>query len=144
MAGTGQRDDPFAACNFLIDIDGYKAGFSEISGLDLTTDPIEYRNGNEDIRVRKLPGLKKFSNITLKRGVIKSDNDYDLTRACLVGCGVTTGWGSAVYAAETQPGDTVVVVGVAYDEQKVDAVPRLDYDERLDWMLTPSGAIRFA
>lgn len=68
MAGTGQRDDPFAAFNFLIDIDGYKAGFSEISGLDLTTDPIEYRNGNEDIRVRKLPGLKKFSNITLKRG----------------------------------------------------------------------------
>lgn len=38
----------------------------------------------------------------------------------------------------------VVVVGVAYDEQKVDAVPRLDYDERLDWMLTPSGAFPFA
>lgn len=37
----------------------------------------------------------------------------------------------------------VVVVGFAYDEQKVDAVPRLDYDERLDWMLTPSETIRF-
>ena len=37
----------------------------------------------------------------------------------------------------------VVVVGVAYDEQKVDVVPRLDYDQRLDWMLTPSGVIRF-
>ena len=35
---------------------------------------------------------------------------------------------------------SVVVVGFAYDEQKVDAVPHLDYDERLDWVLTPSGA----
>ena len=34
----------------------------------METDPIEYRNGDEDIRVRKLPGLKKFGNITFKRG----------------------------------------------------------------------------
>lgn len=33
-------------------------------------DPIEYRNGTEDITVRKIPGLKKFTNITLKRGLI--------------------------------------------------------------------------
>jgi hypothetical protein len=32
-------------------------------------DPIEYRNGSEDITMRKIPGLKKFTNITLKRGV---------------------------------------------------------------------------
>jgi 5-formyltetrahydrofolate cyclo-ligase len=36
----------------------------------------------------------------------------------------------------------VVAVGVAYDELKVDAVPHLDYDERLDWVLTPSGPLR--
>jgi 5-formyltetrahydrofolate cyclo-ligase len=36
----------------------------------------------------------------------------------------------------------IVAVGLAYDEQKVDAVPHLDYDERLDWVLTPSGPIR--
>ena len=36
----------------------------------------------------------------------------------------------------------VVAVGIAFDEQQVDAVPHLDYDERLDWVLTPSGAIR--
>lgn len=35
---------------------------------------------------------------------------------------------------------SVVLVGFAYDEQRVDAVPHLDYDQRLDWMLTPSGA----
>jgi 5-formyltetrahydrofolate cyclo-ligase len=37
---------------------------------------------------------------------------------------------------------SVVAVGIAFDEQRVDAVPHLDYDERLDWVLTPSGPIR--
>lgn len=37
---------------------------------------------------------------------------------------------------------SIVAVGLAYDEQKVDAVPHLDYDERLDWVSTPSGPIR--
>jgi len=36
----------------------------------------------------------------------------------------------------------VVAVGVAYDELKVDAVPHLQYDQPLDWVLTPSGPIR--
>ncbi len=36
----------------------------------------------------------------------------------------------------------VVSVGLAFDEQKVDAVPHLDYDQRLDWILTPSGPYR--
>jgi 5-formyltetrahydrofolate cyclo-ligase len=36
----------------------------------------------------------------------------------------------------------IVAVGLAFDEQRVDAVPHLDYDERLDWVLTPSGPIR--
>jgi len=39
---------------------------------------------------------------------------------------------------------TIVAVGLAYDEQRIDAVPHLDYDERLDWVLTPSGPIRCA
>ena len=37
---------------------------------------------------------------------------------------------------------SVVAVGIAFDEQRVDAVPHLDYDERLDWVLTPSGPFR--
>lgn len=36
----------------------------------------------------------------------------------------------------------IVVVGLALDEQRIDAVPHLDYDERLDWVLTPSGPTR--
>jgi S-(hydroxymethyl)glutathione dehydrogenase/alcohol dehydrogenase len=38
--------------------------------------------------------------------------DYPLDKACLVGCGVTTGWGSSVYAAEVRPGDYVAVIGI--------------------------------
>jgi 5-formyltetrahydrofolate cyclo-ligase len=34
---------------------------------------------------------------------------------------------------------TIVSIGIAFDEQRVDAVPRADYDEPLDWVLTPSG-----
>ncbi|MCG8346180.1 MAG: phage tail protein [Chloroflexales bacterium] len=71
MAQTGERNDPYSAFNFIIEIDGFDdavAGFSECSGLTTETDAIEYRNGNEDITVRKLPGLKKFTNIVLKRG----------------------------------------------------------------------------
>jgi 5-formyltetrahydrofolate cyclo-ligase len=39
---------------------------------------------------------------------------------------------------------TVIAAGIAYDESQVDAVPHLDYDERLDWVLRPSGPLRCA
>jgi phage tail-like protein len=70
------RDDPYPHFNFLIEVegldaDGPRAGFSEVSGLGVSIEPIEYRSGNErEITVRKLPGLKTFSDVTLKRGVI--------------------------------------------------------------------------
>ena len=43
--------------------------------------------------------------------MVKIDDDVPLSRACLLGCGVTTGWGSAVHTADVTPGDTVVVIG---------------------------------
>ena len=43
--------------------------------------------------------------------LVKIVEDLPLDKACLVACGVTTGWGSATYAAEVAPGDTVVVIG---------------------------------
>ena len=71
------RDDPYGAYNFEILINGIsddgtavKGSFAEASGLEVEISPIEYRNGAEDITVRKMPGLKKFSNITLKRGIL--------------------------------------------------------------------------
>jgi alcohol dehydrogenase (nicotinoprotein) len=43
---------------------------------------------------------------------VRVDPDLDLETAVLVGCGVPTGWGSAVYAAEVEPGDTVAIYGI--------------------------------
>ena len=68
MAGTDQRNDPLASFNFILQIDKVRVGFAEIGGLSTETDIIEYREGNEDITVRKIPGKKKFTNLSLKRG----------------------------------------------------------------------------
>ncbi len=63
--------DPYGAFNFLVEIEGDSvAGFTEVSGLEYEVEPIEYRTGNAaDASVRKIPGLRKYGNITLKRGV---------------------------------------------------------------------------
>ena len=83
---TGERDDPFSVFNFLVEIDGVtKAGFSECSGISMETDAIEYRNGSEDITVRKLPGLKKFGNITFKRGFTKDKGLWEWRKKVMDG-----------------------------------------------------------
>jgi phage tail-like protein len=71
------RDDPYGGYNFEVLINGIsddgtavKGSFAEASGLEVEIQPIEYRNGAEDITVRKIPGLKKFPNIVLKRGIL--------------------------------------------------------------------------
>ena len=86
MADTGNRNDPYQTFNFLIEIDGVTtAGFSECSGLDTFTDLIEYRNGNEDITVRKLPGLRKYSNITLRRGFTDNKDLWEWRKQVMQG-----------------------------------------------------------
>jgi phage tail-like protein len=66
----GKRIDPYGQFNFIVEIDGIVVGgFSECSGLTTDTNIMEYREGNEQQGIaRKLPGLMKTSNITLKRG----------------------------------------------------------------------------
>jgi phage tail-like protein len=65
-----QRDDPYKAFNFRVEIDGVAlARFSEVSGLESETDVIEYRTGGESNTVRKLPGLTKHADIVLRRGI---------------------------------------------------------------------------
>jgi len=52
-------------------------GFTEVSGLDYQVDVIEYRDGIDlNYSKRKLPGMRKFSNVTLKRGVFKGVKDF--------------------------------------------------------------------
>lgn len=67
------RQDPLRNFRFRVEIDGLvAAGFSEVHIGATTVDVIDYREGNEPNHVRKLPGLHKFADITLKRGVTTS------------------------------------------------------------------------
>lgn len=57
--------------------EGRKGNFTEVSGLDVEIEPIEYRDGaSREYSKRKQPGMKKYSNITMKRGTFKGDNDF--------------------------------------------------------------------
>lgn len=71
MAETGKRKDPFRGFNFQVQINNTSvAGFRECSGLSFTTDPVEYREGNErPLHPRKLTGMRKFANLSFKRGI---------------------------------------------------------------------------
>ena len=70
---TGERRDPYRNFRFQVEIDGItQAGFSEAMVPDTSTDIIEYREGSEGTTPRKLPGLNKYGNLTLKWGVTDS------------------------------------------------------------------------
>ena len=67
------RQDPYRNFRFRIEIDGIQtAGFSEVSIGPTTTDVVEYREGTDPTHLRKLSGLTKHGNVTLKRGVTGS------------------------------------------------------------------------
>jgi 5-formyltetrahydrofolate cyclo-ligase len=59
--------------------------------------------------------------------------------------GYRLGYGGGFYdrtLAGLRARKPVIAVGIGYDELRIDAVPHLDYDQRLDWVLTPSGPLR--
>jgi phage tail-like protein len=76
------RERPYVQFNFLVDLgtgttDGPEAGFQECSNIGMEVTVAEYRNGNEkENSVRKITGLNKSTDVTLKRGVIGSLNLY--------------------------------------------------------------------
>lgn len=68
---------PLVKFHFQVDWGGTKIGFTEVSGLDVETEVVEYREGSSpEYSKLKMPGMQKFSNITLKRGTFKSDNEF--------------------------------------------------------------------
>ena len=79
---AAKRDRPFAQFNFLVELgtgnsDGPEAGFQECSNIGMEVTVAEYRNGNEkENSVRKITGLNKSTDVTLKRGIVGSDNLY--------------------------------------------------------------------
>ena len=74
---TATIPDPYNNFNFLVEIDGItRAAFHECSGFDSTIDVIEHREGGENATLRKLPGMTKYSNIVLKRGITDDKQLY--------------------------------------------------------------------
>lgn len=77
------RDKPYVQFNFLVNLgdgntDGAEAGFQECSNIGMEVTVAEYRRGNDkENSVRKITGLNKATDVTLKRGVIGSLNLYN-------------------------------------------------------------------
>jgi phage tail-like protein len=72
------RNDPLRNFRFRVEIDGIQvAGFSEVIIDPTTTEAIDYREGTDPPHVRKLSGLTKFGNVTLKRGLTDSLDLYN-------------------------------------------------------------------
>ena len=69
---------PLPKFHFLVKWDpGVRAGFTEVTGLDMQIEAIEYREGSSpEYSKIKMPGMRKFSNITLKRGTVAGDSDF--------------------------------------------------------------------
>src|ERR1044072_7787891 len=78
-----KRERPYVQFNFLVDLgngttDGADAGFQEISGIGMEGTVTEHRTDNEkENSVRKITGLNKSTDVTLKRGVVGSLNLYE-------------------------------------------------------------------
>jgi NDMA-dependent alcohol dehydrogenase len=80
---------------------------------EMTTDgTVRRRIDNEDLLAMCQLGTFAEYLVTSEKSVVKIDDTIPMHAAALVSCGVTTGWGSATSAAGTQPGDTVVVIGI--------------------------------
>ena len=81
-------------------------------GRQITDGGSRHHARGQDLGLMCILGTFAHHTVVNEASCIKIDKDVPLDRACLLGCGVVTGWGSSVYAAEVKPGDTVAVVGV--------------------------------
>ncbi|MFA5326298.1 MAG: phage tail protein [Prolixibacteraceae bacterium] len=68
---------PLPKFHFLVQWGGERIGFTEVTGLDIQIEAIEYREGSSpEYSKIKMPGMPKYSNITLKRGSMNGDSDF--------------------------------------------------------------------
>jgi S-(hydroxymethyl)glutathione dehydrogenase/alcohol dehydrogenase len=82
------------------------------SGRQIADGTARHHGRGQDIATACLVGSFAHHTVAHEASCIRIDPHVPLDRACLLGCGFVTGWGSAVYAADVRPGDTVVVAGV--------------------------------
>jgi phage tail-like protein len=83
-----ERNNPYGVFNFKVDFDnGVSATFSEITGLDNETEVFRYRTGADSPVQRPIPGLQKFPNIVMKRGIIGTTKLWDWRKQVIDGIG---------------------------------------------------------
>lgn len=71
------QQQPLTQYHFQVDWGGSRMAFTEVSGLDIEIEAVGFRDGTSPVDSdRKIPGLKKFNNISLKRGLVQGDNDF--------------------------------------------------------------------
>lgn len=80
-------------------------------GTQLHDDTSRHHLGGVDVALACSVGSFAHHTVVHEASCVKVAPHVSLTRACLLGCGFVTGWGSAVYAADVRPGDTVAVAG---------------------------------
>lgn len=80
------RSDPYAACRFLVELDGLVAGgFAEINGLQAETEVEEYREGGVNDHPHKLRKITRYPNLVLKRGITDSRALWEWYRETIAG-----------------------------------------------------------
>ena len=68
---------PLPKFSFLVEWGSARLGFTEVTGLERTVEPIEYREGSSKSFTKlKMPGMETLSNVTLKRGTFQGDTDF--------------------------------------------------------------------
>jgi phage tail-like protein len=68
---------PLPKFHFEVQWGGTKIGFTEVTGLEVTTEKIEYRDGaSKEYHKVRMPGMQTFGDLTLKRGVFAADNEF--------------------------------------------------------------------
>lgn len=84
-----------------------------ITGYQISDGTSRHHARGQDLRLA-VGSLGTFAHHTVvnEASCVKINPEWPLDKACLLGCGVVTGWGSAVYAAQVSPGDCVAVVGI--------------------------------
>jgi NDMA-dependent alcohol dehydrogenase len=81
-------------------------------GMQISDGTARHHANGTDLALMCLLGTFSHHTVVNEASCIKIEKDVPLERACLLGCGVVTGWGSSVYAAQVAPGDIVAVVGI--------------------------------
>lgn len=70
-------DYPVPKYHFSVDWGGTKIGFTEVTGLEVTTEKIEYRDGaSPEFNKKHMPGMQTYGDLTLKRGIFAGDNEF--------------------------------------------------------------------